>query len=516
MSAQEHLARALALLEDDLPSPADQVLANALGELIAAWQFVRAPRLAQLIDWLSARLPVVTPPEAQWRRLAEAKDALALPGLLATLTAVGFREAEERAERLMRWDDPRISTGLLAMLGAPRFRSSGAQWFYERVFKALAARKDPRVPPALRALAARYHEVITNSYGPVLAKKLVEAATAMEVDPGDEGELASQLDALEPFFEHERADAARAEGHKAALVAREAELRARALAHPEDDGHFLVWADVLTEQGDPRGELMSLQLFEKKAALAPAQLEQLRLLQSKHRDRLLGAIAPAVVNAVFERGVAVHVELGRDWGGPQPGAAEWAAVRGVTLPERHSGAEWPRLLAALPALRTVMRATPDLLTALHALAPGLSLEHVLLEESWNPPPALALPVAHLATRDLALAGLLRAHEGKSVTLEASDPAAAVEALEKARARVVRFVDGVHFLDPLGWYGWCCEVDLAERVATVRGRFSGAPDFARLEAWRSALVRLGLREVVLDPTPQRDALYLPLRPVEFPG
>ncbi|MFZ5441372.1 MAG: TIGR02996 domain-containing protein [Myxococcota bacterium] len=509
-SASELLSRARAALErGDVRA--------ALEELIAAWQQVRAPRLGDFIDWLSRRLDAAPPPEpSRWVDLAEQRDPLALPGLLATLTAADFREAERRADALISWDDPRISTGLLTMLGAPRFKSNGAQWFYGRVFKVLEARRDPRVPPALRALADRYHEVITNSYGPQLAKELRRAADAMQVDATGELELTPLLDALEPHFAAERADAERAKGRRAELSRVEAEVRARALAHPDDDGHFLVWADVLSEQGDPRGELMSLQLLERKSALAPEQLEKLRLLQSRHRDRLLGAIAPSVVNAVFERGVAVHVELGRQWQRPEPGAAEWLTVRGVTLPEQYGGDEWATLLAALPRLQDVLRATPELLATLHQRRPELTLAHVLLQQSWTEPPAsLPMAVTHLAAREARLAPLLRRHEGTSVTLEAeTSPDDTISLLEKARARWLRGVDGVHLLEPMGWYGWCVEFDAAERLAIVRGRFSGAPDFARLDAWLRALERLRPREVKLDESPQRDALYLPLRPVRF--
>ncbi|MFT3711490.1 MAG: TIGR02996 domain-containing protein [Archangium sp.] len=486
--------------------------ADALNALLLAWNTHHVPRLAQFIDWVDARLPC--PPiekQHEWLERARAREVLALPGLLATLTAVGFRDAEYRAEQLIPWVDPRISTGLLAMFAAPRYRANGAQWFYERCFKALTAQRDPRVPPALKALAARMPEIVTNSYGPELAKKLREVAAAMEVDSADEGSLKAPLDALEPFFVSERSDAERAVGKKAQLTAQEAELRARALAHPEDDGHFLVWADVLTEQGDPRGELMSLQLFEKKAALSPEQLLQLRALQSKHRDRLLGPLSSIVVNAVFERGVAVHVELRTNRTDGIPESA-WAGVRGVTL-SATEGHDFPAPLNTLPGLRSAMRIEADTLEVL-AQRRG-SLEHALLHARFNATDTLDAPVRHLGARDVRFAELLAKHEGASVTLEAS-PDDAVRALEKARSKVLRFVDGVHLLEPFGWYGWCLEFDTVSRALTVRGRFGVdvEPDFTKLDTWLAACARLKPSSTHFDDSPQRDPLYLPLRKIDF--
>jgi uncharacterized protein (TIGR02996 family) len=485
--------------------------ADALNALLLAWNTHHVPRLAQFIDWVSARLPC--PPiekQHEWLERARAKEALALPGLLATLTAVGFRDAEYRAEQLISWVDPRISTGLLAMFAAPRYRASGAQWFYERCFKALKAQRDPRVPPALKALAARMPEIITNSYGPELSKKLLEAAAEMEVDSADEGSLTSALDALEPFFVSERSDAQRAEGRRAQLVAQEAELRARALAHPEDDGHFLVWADVLSEQGDPRGELMSLQLFEKKSALSAEQLLQLRALQSKHRDRLLGPLSAIVVNAVFERGIAVHLALRSNRTDGIPESA-WAGVRGVTL-AADSGHDFPAPLLTLPGLRSVMCIEPDTLEVL--VQRRGPLEHALVTARFDAADSLDAQVRHLGARSLAFAALLSKHDGASVTLEASAPDEAVRALQAARAKVIRFVDGVHLLEPMGWYGWCLQFDTLSRELTVRGRFSAEPDFAKLDAWLAACARLEPSATHFDDTPQRDPLYLPLRRVDF--
>lgn len=503
------------LVNDAVEAMRANDLRRALTSVLAAWCARRLPRLAAVAQWLTARLGPVAPVADQdaWLKLAKARDELALPGLLATLTDTTFRHAEERAQQLLAWEDPRITTALLGVLSAPRYRSSGAQWFYERLFKALAAQRDPRAPPALTALADRYHEVVTNTYGPVLAKNIREAVAKMSVDDAV-NEPAALLAELEAFFESERADELRARGARDAAAEREAKLRAQVAERPDDDGLRQVWADVLVEQGDPRGELINFQLMERQGGLAPDQLEQLRVLQSRHRDRLLGAIAPKVVNAVFDRGVAVHVELGRNWGTPEVSEPEWKQVRGVTLPpERWRSEEWARLLAALPSLDTVMRVDPRVVERLYQLRPGFVLEHALfvLDE-----PATALPpVRHVLARELQLAPLLRRAQSEVVTLEYSgaDPAEAVEALATGLAARTRWVDAAHLLDPLGWYGWCFELDAQSRRLEVRGRFEKEANLERLRAWMKALRALDPREIVVRAGGERDVAYLPLRAID---
>lgn len=486
----------------------------ALEPVLEAWRLQRLPRLAMAAERLSARLGDVAQviDQAQWLKLAEAREPFALPGLLATLSQPSFRQAEERAERLIRWEDPRIASSLLAMLAAPRYRSSGAQWFYERVFKALAAQHDPRVPPALRDLAARYHAIVTNSWGPELANRIRAAATAMEVDDAPEDEATRvALDELETYFETERGDSLRAARAREEAAAREAAIRAQVEATPDDDGLRQVWADTLVEQGDPRGALINLQLMERQGQLPPEQLEQLRVLQSQHRDRLLGAIAPKVVNAVFDRGVAVHVELGRAWGLPRVTEAEWHQVRGVTLPvESWRHEEWAALLAALPSLHSVLRVDPRIVALLAARRPGWVLENALFvpdSEVEDLP-----PVRHALVRSLALAPLLRQGAFERITLEcAGEPGPAVAALKDSLAPRVCWVDAVHLLDPLGWYGWRFELDRAARSLEVRGRFSGAPDLERLDRWWAAFAPLALAVTVR--AGERDVAYLPLRQLD---
>jgi uncharacterized protein (TIGR02996 family) len=75
-------------------------------------------------------------------------------------------------------------------------------------------------------------------------------------------------------------------------------------ANPDDDELFLVYADWLTEHGDPRGEFISLQVNaakdEKLRAVADALL-------AKHREAWTEAVHPFVSEVTFERGFVAGI-----------------------------------------------------------------------------------------------------------------------------------------------------------------------------------------------------------------
>ncbi|HLL23521.1 MAG TPA: TIGR02996 domain-containing protein, partial [Kofleriaceae bacterium] len=75
--------------------------------------------------------------------------------------------------------------------------------------------------------------------------------------------------------------------------ARNAVLEAAIVANPTDRDAYAVFADWLQEQGDPRGELMSLQLGHKD--------KQAKSFIEKHVDYFLGPLAPH--QTVYDKGL---------------------------------------------------------------------------------------------------------------------------------------------------------------------------------------------------------------------
>jgi len=119
------------------------------------------------------------------------------------------------------------------------------------------------------------------------------------------------------------------------------DLLAAIYASPDDDGPRAVYADDLQQRGDPRGELIALQLANRDD---DRQAELLR----RHRDAWLPAFC---ARATFRRGFVSQVMLGGDVELDDPA---WATVE-------HIDGDFPdELLARAPlrALRSFSRPRP--------------------------------------------------------------------------------------------------------------------------------------------------------------
>jgi uncharacterized protein (TIGR02996 family) len=89
-------------------------------------------------------------------------------------------------------------------------------------------------------------------------------------------------------------------------------LLERVLAAPHDAALREVWADALTEQGDPRGELIALQVAARGHALTVAQDRRARTLLAKHAIAWLGPLAGVLMHKkglVFDRGLLKSAQV---------------------------------------------------------------------------------------------------------------------------------------------------------------------------------------------------------------
>lgn len=81
------------------------------------------------------------------------------------------------------------------------------------------------------------------------------------------------------------------------IAPRNAQLEAAAQLDPNDEGPLLVLGDWLQSQGDPRGELLALQVAQKKKANDPTGFVQLKKAidahYAAHEAALLGPVYPA-------------------------------------------------------------------------------------------------------------------------------------------------------------------------------------------------------------------------------
>ena len=142
---------------------------------------------------------------------------------------------------------------------------------------------------------------------------------------------------------------------------REAELLEAVYADPEADGPRIVYMDFLQQRGDPRGELIALQLAGK-------DLHRQRELLDLHAEAWLGDAAVFIESSPsrfdFERGflgtarlVATHGSLPREL---------------ATVVELH-GAISPERAGTLRALQRVRMAMPDWVPASGVLGGWMTL-----------------------------------------------------------------------------------------------------------------------------------------------
>ena len=165
----------------------------------------------------------------------------------------------------------------------------------------------------------------------------------------------------------------------------EAELLAQIYAHPLDDGPRLVYGDFLLQRGDPRGELIAMQLQHRDP-------ERERALVEEHGASWVGGLARVLdlrpdSQTAFERGFLAIAELRRD------SDAELAKVltdpAWATVEEVRGWDPWTVLAdVALPGLRRFEAGIDIDRLALLALrkTPLVNLHEALVVAyaSWKP------------------------------------------------------------------------------------------------------------------------------------
>lgn len=290
---------------------------EALRESLTHWRKTKHPRFADLAEWSTARALAADAPRPlvgagkkkadveSWRALLKGNDPLDLPRLVKAIGGGTSAEAAERITLLSKLNDPRVTTGLLQLLGAPPYRARTALGFFRAAAKALQDSGDPRVRPALEELAARYKSILETSVGDDVAALLSRTAKAIDqVKPGPlPAALEQKAVALEALFEAERLRVERGAVKQQAAKHDDDALLAAIYAAPEDDGPRLVFADALSERGDARGEFIALQVNRAKGKATPAQL-------TRERELIGDAKRRAAWSLPLSRGAGCHLERG--------------------------------------------------------------------------------------------------------------------------------------------------------------------------------------------------------------
>lgn len=295
--------------------------AAALEAMLEAWRVRRVPALANLIDVLSdaltSRLPRLEARtrsglQGLWLDLANERRDVDLGRLLALFAAPPWVAVGQRIERLAQLDDPRVARAFASFFqNLPTVGGIGsARWTL--LFAQLERAKDVRSRGALeRRLAIRDPRVIVTDQVLPLARRVLEALPD-ERPTSEELEQVAKLTAIigRTLAAPLPAPAALlADSARPRRAASEAELLRVIFETPEDDTARLVYSDWLQEQGDPRAELLVLQL---KGRQTGREQRRVRELVRANGRAWLGPLEPAIERRteVFSRG---FVSQGRVW-----------------------------------------------------------------------------------------------------------------------------------------------------------------------------------------------------------
>lgn len=293
----------------------------ALGGMLEAWTSTRGPRLSALIRAVQVpERPALAEGtsrkvDSAWHALAAKGDPLDVPRLVAGLLGGTANQGIDRLAALA--DDPRLTSGLIALLEAPPKTSNGSMPFWRAVFARLVELGEPGAADALVRLADGYTSRVPTSVGEWMgnqcAKVAAKLAKSSAADPDDPA-----LGALEKRLAGDLGTLVREDAAHRNDAVREEDLLAAVYASPDDPGPRHAYCDWLLEQGDARGEWMRRQLDGDET---PPDDPKLAI-------RVLGGIAGAVMSARYRDGFADRVWL---WGSKTAipksvGRPEWATV----------------------------------------------------------------------------------------------------------------------------------------------------------------------------------------------
>ncbi|MFO0596861.1 MAG: TIGR02996 domain-containing protein [Myxococcaceae bacterium] len=303
-------------------SSADEVLA-AVARAWAAWPHSRLSALARALGTAARPEALGGPTQAAredaWHELAPHANALEVGRLLLTPWPKSPKQARARLDALeRRGADPRVALALVELETGERFLSPEGDRFWQRAWDVLLGWGSPEAAAALLKFEAADPTTPTAALrkNTVFAPVLTRWRDRLPVDRPVPAELASRLETLE----------AKARPHAALTDG----LIAAVHAAPADDRPRYVLADALAEQGDPRGEFLTLQFAHANGELSLSQREKMqRLLDASGAAWLEpfgGQVAPV---AVFSRGFPSQVRLVTRQPDPSPPA--WRSIEAVDL-----------------------------------------------------------------------------------------------------------------------------------------------------------------------------------------
>jgi uncharacterized protein (TIGR02996 family) len=301
-----------------------QRFAEALSLLLDAWRTEPSEALAEAISLVSSRLKV--PPLvrgkskaalAAWTSRAKAATPQDLPVLLEVLADASSGDGLVRLKKLATWmPDPRIDAALVDLLERVPYRATSTQPFWNALFALAADITDVRQLRRLDGLTAEGVAVTMQTWLRGKLAALRETTADRLVEHPEPPEVTEILALLGP--------------RKLSIGSQNLEALLGAIYDaPDDDAPRLVLADALLERGDPRGELIALQLRGDGASK-----KRERELLDTHGKQWLGELAPVVMGGyTFARGFLAECRIDNrhlDRVKRLAGHPAWSTVRSLT------------------------------------------------------------------------------------------------------------------------------------------------------------------------------------------
>ena len=262
--------------------------------LLAAWRRVRSPAIAHVILAVDAHLPLAEPVdapkvadrEAAWLALAADPTEAATRRLVATPWPAKPRDAGTRVDALLaRAPSPRIAHALIQLSDRRLYATGPGLTIMHGALRTLLAQGEPLVTDYLATLdevKRRELRLVIELPRPAIPSIDHELAlariTALAATPSTKPELD--------------------------------ELIAAIYTSPDDDGPRTVLADLLVEQGDPRGELITLQLARARGPVTAKARARERALLREAGDSWTRALAADTAFAIeLERGFPARASI---------------------------------------------------------------------------------------------------------------------------------------------------------------------------------------------------------------
>lgn len=235
-----------------------------------------------------------------WSKLpaAEIADAIAqkpLDPMIADVITGDAREGEARLLGIDRARDPRLADVLVRWICDPPWHATGSQPFWRGVFARLEELADPRSIAALADARRGPKKIKGASMRGWMLERMTRTRDALIARYPDGVPALSTADAKLARAAARHAASAKVTAKKKTASTDAADrLLAEIYANPADDAPRQVYADLLVQRGDPRGEFIHLQLARnRRKPTGGERAAELKLL-NKHARSWLGELVPAV------------------------------------------------------------------------------------------------------------------------------------------------------------------------------------------------------------------------------